>query len=30
MLDLLQPGRTRASLHDYRLGHILVPCLPPI
>jgi transposase len=23
MLDLLQPGLTRASLHDYRLGHIL-------
>jgi transposase len=23
MLDLLQPGRTRALLHDYRLGHIL-------
>src|SRR5215216_3428417 len=23
MLDLLQPGFTRASLHDYRLGHIL-------
>jgi transposase len=23
MLALLQPGRTRASLHDYRLGHIL-------
>ena len=23
MLDLLQPELTRASLHDYRLGHIL-------
>jgi transposase len=23
MLDLLQPGLTRASLHDYRLGRIL-------
>jgi transposase len=23
MLSLLQPGLTRASLHDYRLGHIL-------
>lgn len=23
MLELLQPGLTRASLHDYRLGHIL-------
>jgi transposase len=23
MLDLLQPGLTRTSLHDYRLGHIL-------
>jgi transposase len=23
MVDLLQPGLTRASLHDYRLGHIL-------
>src|SRR5437899_37497 len=23
MIDLLQPGLTRASLHDYRLGHIL-------
>src|SRR2546429_8214070 len=23
MVALLQPGRTRASLHDYRLGHIL-------
>src|SRR5499425_3863957 len=23
MLGLLQPGLTRASLHDYRLGHIL-------
>jgi transposase len=23
MMDLLQPGLTRASLHDYRLGHIL-------
>jgi transposase len=23
MLELLQPGFTRASLHDYRLGHIL-------
>jgi hypothetical protein len=23
MLDLLQSGLTRASLHDYRLGHIL-------
>jgi transposase len=23
MLDLLQPGLTRASLHDYRFGHIL-------
>src|SRR5215471_5249798 len=23
MLDLLQPALTRASLHDYRLGHIL-------
>ena len=23
MLDLLQPGLTRASLHEYRLGHIL-------
>src|SRR5919107_126488 len=23
MLPLLQPGLTRASLHDYRLGHIL-------
>jgi transposase len=23
MLDLLQPGLPRASLHDYRLGHIL-------
>src|SRR5262252_4403986 len=23
MLDLLQPGLTRASRHDYRLGHIL-------
>jgi transposase len=23
MLDLLQPGLTQASLHDYRLGHIL-------
>jgi transposase len=23
MLDLLQPGLSRASLHDYRLGHIL-------
>ena len=23
MLALLQPGLTRASLHDYRLGHIL-------
>jgi len=23
MLDLLQPGLTRASLNDYRLGHIL-------
>ena len=23
MLTLLQPGLTRASLHDYRLGHIL-------
>src|SRR5215216_4921327 len=23
ILDLLQPGLTRASLHDYRLGHIL-------
>jgi len=23
MLDLLQPGLTRASLHDYRLGHML-------
>ena len=23
MLNLLQPGFTRASLHDYRLGHIL-------
>jgi transposase len=23
MLSLLQPGVTRASLHDYRLGHIL-------
>src|SRR5262250_110667 len=23
MLDLLQPGLTRASLHDDRLGHIL-------
>jgi len=23
MLDLLQPGLTRAALHDYRLGHIL-------
>jgi len=23
MLDLLPPGLTRASLHDYRLGHIL-------
>jgi transposase len=23
MMTLLQPGLTRASLHDYRLGHIL-------
>src|ERR671927_1162499 len=23
MVSLLQPGLTRASLHDYRLGHIL-------
>src|SRR5262245_7463260 len=23
MLELLQPGLTRASLHDYRLGHML-------
>jgi transposase len=23
MLELLQPGLTRTSLHDYRLGHIL-------
>ena len=23
MLELLQPGLTRASLHDYRLGHVL-------
>jgi hypothetical protein len=23
MMDILQPGLTRASLHDYRLGHIL-------
>jgi transposase len=23
MMDLLQPGLTRTSLHDYRLGHIL-------
>ena len=23
MLPLLQPGLTRASLHDYRLGQIL-------
>src|SRR5439155_8004012 len=23
MVALLQPGLTRASLHDYRLGHIL-------
>jgi len=23
MIALLQPGLTRASLHDYRLGHIL-------
>jgi uncharacterized protein DUF4277 len=23
MLDLLQPELTRASLHDYRLGHVL-------
>jgi transposase len=23
LLELLQPGLTRASLHDYRLGHIL-------
>jgi hypothetical protein len=23
MVTLLQPGLTRASLHDYRLGHIL-------
>ena len=23
MMALLQPGLTRASLHDYRLGHIL-------
>ena len=23
MVALLHPGRTRASLHDYRLGHIL-------
>jgi hypothetical protein len=23
MLDLLQPGLTRAALHDYRLGHLL-------
>src|SRR5499426_15239 len=23
MLGLLQPGLTRASLHDYRLGHVL-------
>src|SRR5215813_9380767 len=23
MLELLQPGLSRASLHDYRLGHIL-------
>src|SRR5499427_1643934 len=23
MISLLQPGLTRASLHDYRLGHIL-------
>ena len=23
LLDLLQPGLTRASLHAYRLGHIL-------
>jgi hypothetical protein len=23
MVPLLQPGRTRAALHDYRLGHIL-------
>jgi transposase len=23
MVDLLQPGLTRTSLHDYRLGHIL-------
>jgi Domain of unknown function (DUF4277) len=23
MLALLQPGLTRAALHDYRLGHIL-------
>jgi hypothetical protein len=23
MLPLLQPGLTRTSLHDYRLGHIL-------
>ena len=26
MMTLLQPGLTRASLHDYRLGHIPTVC----
>ena len=30
MLDLLQAGLTRTSLHDYRLGDILDALLPPI
>ena len=29
MLSLLQPGLTRASLNDYRLGHTLMRCLRP-
>ena len=31
MLPLLQPGLTRASLHDYRLGQILEAlCAAPL
>ncbi len=36
MVALLQPGLTRASLNDYRLGHILdgtpprLPCMGPM